>query len=151
MKILDASNTFKNNYRLDKPDRNLVFHWTGMGTAASNIEFLSSRLQGKGSVGYNYIIDDTGDVFKLCPIHAWFHNSGKGTAFDSGTISIAFVSSGEYPNKKQIKSCNILLETEIYPSINVVECFHHAELNPQKVDFPAEYWRHLVHVLHLIG
>ena len=150
MKIFDASNTLIKNYQIFKPDRNLVFHWTGKGTVQSVIEWLSTRLKGKGTVGYNYIIDTNGDVYRLCPITAWFHNSGKGTAFDRDTVSIAFLSSGEYPTKQQIKSCNILLETEIYTAVNIVHNFCHSELCAHKPDFPPEYWKKLKHHLHLM-
>ena len=149
MKILDASNALKNNYQINKPDRDLVFHWTGAGSIDSIINWFSTRLNGKGTVGYNYIIDANGDVYKLCPINAWFHNTGKGTNFDSGTISIAFLSAGTYPTPSQIKSCKILLQTEIESSVNIVHYYCHSELCDHKIDFPADYWRKLKHALDI--
>ena len=149
MKIFDASKMLEQNYQINKPDRNIVFHWTGEGTIASIIKYLTSRLQGKGTVGYNFMIDFNGDVVKLCPLNAWFHNSGKGTNFDSSTISIAFLSSGAYPTKQQIKSCITLLQSDIAPTFNILEYFCHSELCDHKIDFPADYWRKLKHDLDL--
>jgi hypothetical protein len=150
MKIFDASHLFLGNYKLDKPDRILVFHWTGKGSSQQIVDYLRSRLNGAGTVGYNYIVDTDGSVFKLCPVYAWFHNTGRGSLFDSKSCSIAFVSDGDFPNKRQIQSVNMLVETEISTAVNIVEITHHAALNPDKPDFPDEYWQKLQHYFKFV-
>lgn len=150
MKILDASHIFKNIFQHDKLDRKIILHWTGSNSVRSTIDWLSSRLDGKGTVGYNYIIDTNGDVYKCCPSSAWFHNTGLGSNFDKGTISIAFVSSGDFPSRQQIKSLNILIETSIAPAFNILEITHHAALNSKKQDFPDKYWDRLKHYIDFI-
>ena len=57
----------------------------------------------------------------------------------------------EYFNKKQINSAKILLETVIYPAINVLEYFCHDQLNDSWQDFPSGSWNRLKHDLNIIS
>ena len=75
MNITDITDRFRDNAQ--KVSKKVIWHWTASNTAKSAIDWLDQRADGKGSVGYNYIIDKNGDVYMLGnPKNTWFHNTG---------------------------------------------------------------------------
>ncbi len=145
----DKTEMFSDNSR--KVQKIIVLHWTGSNTAKSAINWLNERKNGKGSVGYNYIIDRNGDMYILGdPGERWFHNTGIGTHFDKDTISIAFVSMGTEPvfTPEQIKTLKDWIE-QLRADFDITQIRHHASLNLKKPDFPDHVWEGLKEALEL--
>ena len=122
--------------------KRILLHWTASQTARSAMDWLDTRLEGKGTVGYNYIIEKNGMTFRLIPDTSFFHNSGLGKKYDSDTISIAFVSMSEYPTLEQIRAL-VQLITKLQKKFDIFEIRHHAGINNHKQDFPKDYWERL--------
>jgi hypothetical protein len=120
--------------------RTIVIHWTGSKSAASTVNYLKDRLNGKGTVGYNEIIDTNGDIYKLAPLGRYFHNTGLGDDFDCNTFSISFTGNNAkdiLENERMIKSARNRIN-ELKPYFRDIYC--HRELNPNKEDFPEKEW-----------
>ena len=143
MKIIDVTKEFEKNFIRHK--RTVVFHWTAIGTAKEAMDYLKKRLNGKGTVGYNYIIEKNGDVYMLAnPCYAWMHNSAMGTDFDKNTISISFVNTGsEDFTQEQIISAKQLLH-HIKTNFDVTDITNHHKLYEKKSDFPDDVWEELL-------
>ena len=143
MNIINLTTDFEKNYIKHK--RIIVFHWTATKTATEAIDYLKSRLEGKGTVGYNYIIDENGDVFMLAnPCNAWMHNSAMGTEFDKNTISISFVNIGDgLFSDAQIVAAKELLST-LKKQYEIIEITNHHKLYAGKPDFPDDVWQKLL-------
>ena len=140
MKIIDISDKFNDNsIRIKKK---IVFHWTGGSTAKGAIDWLNKRSGGKGSVGYNYIIDKDGSIYMLAdPRTRWMHNTGLGTKYDEDTIPIALASKDENDRftDRQVMASKSLVE-KLDKWFWITETTHHAALNSKKVDFPEYIW-----------
>ncbi len=140
MKIIDISNQFENNFIKHK--RVIVFHWTATKTAQEAIDFLKLRLNGKGTVGYNYIIEKNGDIYMLAnPCNAWMHNSARGTDFDKNTISISFVNIGDGSFTEKQYSAAKELFVFLKNSYQIEKVTNHHLLYPSKADFPLDVWK----------
>ena len=141
MKIKDITKRFNDNSR--KVRKKLVFHWTGGSTAEGAIEWLDKRLNGKGSVGYNYIIDDKTIYLLAHPSTRWMYNTGRGTTFDSDTISVSFVGSkdGDITHDKLVLAKELV--DELRRTFDIYAIHHHAELSNKKQDFPSDTWRRI--------
>lgn len=136
--MVDLTKRFKNNVICRRKQVVLVFHWTASETALSAINWLADRLDGRGTVGYNYIIDRDGTVYMLGdPRYVWFHNTGLGSRYDSNTVSVAFVMRDESQpvTERQIASGKELVKN-IDDMFKVINVTHHAALNSSKRDFP---------------
>ena len=91
MRIIDKTAQFKDNIYIYKTRRRILWHWTGSRAAQSAINWLDQRIGGKGTVGYNYIIDKNGYIYMLVDPHKGFmQSSGLGKTYDELTIAIAF-------------------------------------------------------------
>jgi N-acetyl-anhydromuramyl-L-alanine amidase AmpD len=146
--------------------KRIVLHWTASGTAESAINWLNQRLQGKGTVVYNYIIDRDGTVFELVdPFTRWAYHTGLGAPYDSQSIGIALVSWGVQDQERsgsgwvffknrylqnytseQKESLKALLDT-LHDSglpTDEMELTHHAAINPHKPDMPESMFNELV-------
>ena len=149
MRLFDRTYQFMDNAIAEKQKKTVVFHWTGSKLAESAINWLNNRLDGKGSVGYNYIIAENGDIFMLAnPCSRWMHNTGLGTNFDKQTISIAFAAiNADGINKKQLKAAKEL----VVHLRHDFECTytHHAALNDKKPDFPKDFWEKVKNYLEI--
>ena len=144
MKMIDISGRFADNAICEKEHRIGVFHWTGGPTAEGAIEWLDKRKGGKGSVGYNYVIDRDGTVFILAdPRTSWMHNSGLGTAYDRHTVSISFAAKNAAHGitEEQTRAAHSLVV--LLESWFDISWTHHAAINSHKQDFPAEMWEEL--------
>ena len=144
-KIIDITEKFNDNSISNKREIVGVFHWTGGHRANGAIDWLNKRRDGKGSVGYNYIIDRDGLVYMLAkPGSRWMHNTGLGTHFDENTISISFAALDENDSftEDQIESGKMLIK-ELHKMFDV-KWTHHAKLNSHKQDFPEWFWEGLV-------
>lgn len=137
---------FHEEFKDNAMQRKLYFvvHWTGSKSAISTVNYLENRLNGKGTVGYNVIIDINGDIYSLAGFDHFFHNTGLGTDFDALTYSIAFTGNNAkniLENKKMIASAKIILDTfyRAYPNCEIEVCCHR-ELNENKPDFPEKEW-----------
>jgi len=143
MKIIDITDKFNDNSC--KIKKKIVFHWTGGSTAKGAINWLNERNEGHGSVGYNYIIDKSGDIYMLAnPKVRWMHNTGTGTINDKNIVSISLVAKDEHDKitEAQIKSSKSLVK-KLNDLFWITEITHHAALNSQKQDFPEYIWREL--------
>lgn len=138
--IIDLTTRFKDNAICNKKEVTVVFHWTG-GSAKSAIDWLDNRLNGKGTVGYNYIISGHKLYILADPKTHYMNHSGLGDKYDRDSISIAFCYTS-YPTDEELKVAKNLLE-DIKEWFTVKEYTHHAAINSKKVDFPADYWEHL--------
>ena len=134
-----------NAMKREKPEFDLVAHWTGSSRPEGDLNWLNTRNNGRGSVGYNCIIGKDGARYILAdPKTHWMHNTGCGTGFDKTTISIAFsaLNAEDKITEDQIKSFReYKAELEEWCTIKSFSC--HAELNRNKQDFPAEIWEQL--------
>jgi hypothetical protein len=145
MEFIDLSKMFIDNVNVHRPQKKIVYHWTGSKTAKSAYNWLNERNEGKGSVAYNYIIDKDGKIYILCdPFKGWFHNTGLGSNYDRNTISVALVSMGANDpiTSKQIFSAS-LLNVKLNKEFHITEITHHRHLNRKKQDFPAKQWKEL--------
>lgn len=153
MKIKDITERFKDNSYPRHLFEACVLHWTASGSAKSAIDWLDQRLNGEGTVAYNFVIDRDGTIYMLVdPLKAWVYHSGTGAAFDKKSISVAFVSWGIQDQKKsgtlwvpykdgylqeltqeQIEAFAELygLLTEIFGDVPLT---HHAAINKNKFD-----------------
>lgn len=141
MNIIDITNQFEDNSQ--KVQKKIVFHWTGGSTAQGTIDWLDQRKNGKGSVGYNYIVCKNGEIYMLGnPSYRWFHNTGIGSDFDKETISISLVSRGKKDKftDEQIQAVRHLLPI-LKNLYRIVDITHHAALNKNKYDFPEYVWK----------
>ena len=153
MKIKDISERFLDNSYPRMSIAACVLHWTGSPTAKRAIDWLDQRLNGEGTVAYNYIIDRDGIVYMLVdPMKAWVYHSGLGSKYDQKTISVAFVSWGIQSEKKsgtlwvpyggsylqELTQEQIDAFAELYGQLTVIfgdiPLTHHAAINPHKVD-----------------
>ena len=142
MQIKDITNIFPDN--AIKHKRTVVFHWTATDTAKAAVDYLKNRLNGKGTVGYNYIIEKNGDIFMLAnPCNAWMHNSAQGTEFDKNTISISFVNIGDGNFTEQQTNVAFELVNNLKEQFNIVAFTNHHILYPPKPDFPDDVWEKL--------
>ncbi len=142
MKRIDVTERFRSRHAQKRKVR-VVFHWTASGSAAGTIDWLTQRADGFGSVGYNYIIEKNGDVYFLAdPRDRWFHNTGRGTAYDSHTVSIAFVmrDGSEEMTEEQLHAAAQLMVGELDDWFDFATVTHHAAVNNNKQDFPEEIW-----------
>ena len=142
-KIKSHIERFKDNALVQKFEKYLVFHWTGAKNLKGTLDWLDNRVSGSGTVAYSFIIDTKGVIHQLCNLFSWFHNTGSGGHFDKKTISIAFVSKGEFPTKSQIGAVNYLLNNVLKPVFTFKEVHCHREFTKKKPDFPASYWKKL--------
>lgn len=145
MKIIDKSKQFKDNVYTYKSRRRILWHWTGGVNASGAIDYLDSRHNGKGTVGYNYIIDKNGYVYMLVdPYKGFMQSSGLGKTYDETVIAIAFAMLDESDDitKQQIESGRYLLN-KLNQEFEIFENIHHAAINPHKVDFPNWLWEEI--------
>lgn len=142
MRIKDITEYFKDN--AIKHKRTVVFHWTATETAKEAVEWLKTRLNGKGTVGYNYIIEKSGDILMLAnPCNAWMHNSARGTDFDKNTISISFVNIGDGKFTKDQFVAATELINNLEKQFDITEITNHHILYSPKPDFPDDIWEKL--------
>ncbi|MDY0174364.1 MAG: peptidoglycan recognition family protein [Bacteroidales bacterium] len=148
MKIIDITGRFLDNSlrRNSIEDLRIVFHWTASSTAKSAIDWLDTRLGGKGTVGYNYIIDRDGTIYVLAdPGERWMHNSGLGANYDQNTISISLVMKDEtdpVSQNQEYASRQLLLD--LNSKFEIKEITHHAHINRNKRDFPEKLWESFI-------
>lgn len=117
----------------------ITVHYTASPNAVGTIEYLDKRLGGKGTVGYNFLISKDA-VYELGNHQMWFHNTGKGTEYDSNTYSIAFVGYGlEDITDEMIREAMLKIRwmNAVY---DVTDILCHREVNPKKPDFSEEEW-----------
>ena len=142
MQIKDVTDTFLDN--IVKHKRTVVFHWTATNTAKEAIDYLKARLNGKGTVGYNYVVEKNGDIFMLAnPCNAWMHNSAKGTEFDKNTISISFANIGDGNFTERQTNATVELINNLQKQFDIVTFTNHHILYPSKPDFPDDVWEKL--------
>jgi hypothetical protein len=145
MKVIDITSRFMDNAIAEKEHRNAVWHWTGGGTAQGAIDWLDKRLEGKGSVGYNYIIGRDGNVYMLAdPRTHYMHNTGSHSTIPSkGTVSISFACRNA---EHGITEAQIAAARDLVKQLNdwfVLKHYHHAQVNSTKIDFPSDMWESL--------
>ncbi len=148
MKIIDITSEFENNFI--KIEKTLVFHWTATNTAEEAIKYLKNRLNGKGTVGYNYIVEKNGDIFMLAdPCNAWMHNSAMGTDYDKNTISISLVNIGDgnFEENQLIATKNLI--DHLKKNYKIVEITNHHKLYPKKIDFPDDVWEKFLKFMNI--
>ena len=126
-------NSFKRKIRV-------IVHYTGSPNVNGSLEWLNKRKGGKGSIGYNIIIDQSHEVFYLAKPTEWFHNTGLGSRYDKDTFSIAFTGNGiDDITDAMIKDFRDELEN-LKTIFNVYEIRCHHECNIKKPDFSPEEW-----------
>jgi len=126
-------NSFKRKIRV-------IVHYTGSPNVNGSIEWLNKRKGGKGSVGYNVIIDKDNKIYYLAKPTSWFHNTGLGSRYDKDTYSIAFTGSGINDiTDAMIKDFKLTIQW-LSNLFNIYEIKCHRECNIKKPDFSPEEW-----------
>ena len=139
MEIRDISERFLDN--ANKYKKRIVLHWTASNTAKIAIEWLDMRKNGKGTVGYNYIIEKDGVVYMLAdPAERWMHNTGLGGRYDMNVIAISFVNKGDgIFTEEQYRACRELIE-KLKEKYEITMITHHHKIYKKKPDFPERIW-----------
>ena len=149
MKVVDLTKQFKDNSITHRVRRRRLWHWTGGHSANGAITHLDRRFNGKGTVGYNYIIGKDGTLYMLVnPRYGYMQSSGLGHKYDKDTIAIAFVMFDETSKftKEQIKTARELIAIT-NKSFHIFEDTHHAHVKHTKRDFPKQMWNALKKVI----
>ena len=143
--MIDITDQFLDNARVIKKEITLVGHWTGGSTAAGAIQHLDTRRGGKGSVGYNVIINRNGVIFLLAEYPNYMHNTGLGDSFDKNVISYSLVMTGakDQVSKAQVKALAVWIKT-LEKQYVIKKHVSHASLNKKKIDFPPKMWDKLM-------